>query len=178
MVLKSLRSLEEMQKVWLQPEVTGHDPVYWVFSDVWPGKWQNMTVINNGRYGREFGKTFGHYHGVDVVEKYRVLDGEGVLVLQSRGLERVVLVRMNSGQEVDIKPIWGHAWVNVGRGPLVLLDDWSEGHSGGDYSFMAERRGMAVYVVDKNGEVAIETNPNYQNVKYEWLTIEQLTEVF
>ena len=57
--------------------------VYWVFSGI-SNEWENMTVISPGLCGDEFPKTYGHYHNTEVTEKYKLLSGQGILLMQRR----------------------------------------------------------------------------------------------
>lgn len=148
---------------------SGPDPVYQVFTDLNDHFWINKTVLAKGRLGKEFPKTAGHYHQVKVDEKYYVAQGKGVLVLQTA--DKVWLVKAGAGDEVIIKPEFGHSWSNVGEDELVLFDNWSVPHSPADYAPVLKNHGLAYYLVDENGEVKAVPNQNYQNPpKPRWLT--------
>lgn len=171
MKLSSERSLTEMKPVLLDKTVSGENTVYWVFSQL-GGKWENLTVIAPGNYGDEYTKTFGHYHGTEVPEKYQVASGLGVLVLQTRNLDKILAIEMRTGDEIVITPQWGHAFVNIGTDPLMLLDDWRSGHSTYDYEQIEKMEGMAVYVVGDNVEHRLFPNPKYNlNSKPKWVSL-------
>ena len=144
MLLKSTRTLKEMIPVLLDQNAVGSDPVYWVFSNV-SKKWENMTVIAPGSYNGEFPKTFGHYHAKDVVETYKLLSGQGILLMQKRKfidddwssdqIEKIYFVEFVPGDEINITIEWGHSWSNIGDTPLVTLDTWTQGHTPFGYFF-------------------------------------------
>jgi len=163
------------------PAMAGPNPVYQVFTDLGDHFWINKTVIAFGLLGKEFPKTFGHYHGVEVDEKYYVAQGQGVLQLQKKHVENnvwvpeivdeVLLIKAQPGDEVIIKPEWGHSWSNVGDSELVLLDNWSSPHSQSDYENIEKLHGLAYYLVEEKGEIKTVPNPNYKNLpELKWTT--------
>lgn len=166
-----------MKEVLLDPSTSsgqGPDPVYEVFTDLNNHFWVNKTVISAGRYGKEYPKTFGHYHGENVDEVYFVAEGEGVLVLQKRDASEVLLVRAKTGDRVVIHPEYGHSWSNVGDKPLVLFDNWSFPHSPTDYAKIERLAGMAYYLVEKDGKPEAIADKNYPKMpKPRWLTTEE-----
>lgn len=181
MLLKSTRTLNDMSPV-LMENVKDQDdfPVYWVFSDV-SKKWENMTVISPGNLGKEFPKTYGHYHGTSTVERYKLLSGQGILVMQKRKffdddwqddqIDKVYFVEFLPGDEIDITPEWGHSWSNIGSEPLVTLDNWKDGHQESDYEPIKKLQGMAYYLVNKNGQAEFIPSKNYKDLpKPEWIT--------
>lgn len=171
MRLGSVRDLDGNTPVLKDPTLGGPNPVYWVFTDISEGKWKNMTIWTTGRYGKEYPKTFGHYHGTPDLETYQVISGKGIFVLQKKFMENgvwipekvsnVVLVEGNPGEEVTITPEWGHSWSNIGESPLVTFDDWSAGHSPTDYAMVEKLQGLAYYLVDDNGKPKAVANPKY-----------------
>ena len=162
-----------------------HNPesaVYWVFSEV-SKLWENMTVISPGSYNGEFPKTFGHYHSTNVTEKYKLLSGRGILLLQKRKfndddwitdeLEKIYFVELIPGDEVDISQEWGHSWSNIGNEPLVTLDNWKEGHTPDDYEPIEKMGGMGYFLIHNNGGAEFKPNPRYKDMPNpEWITLE------
>ena len=73
MKIKSARPLSELKSVLMDANSSGPDPAYWVFEDITKDKWHNMTVTAPGDYNGEFPKTFGHYHGSDSNETYKLI---------------------------------------------------------------------------------------------------------
>lgn len=184
MKLASRRNLAELQAVLKDPPAAGPDPVYWVFSDITEERWENLTVIAEGRIAAEYPKTFGHYHSQPVGEVYHVVAGEGILVLQKKFLEgerwiaekvsEVILIKAQPGDQIVITPEWGHGWSNIGDLPLLLFDDWRAGHSPRDYEVVKKLHGLAYYLVDHNSQPTAEPNPHYIDLpEPRWLTAEE-----
>src|SRR5581483_3809594 len=180
MNLASSRSLEAMRPVLQNPQAFGPDPVYWVFSNLTKNQWANLTIIALGFFSTdlvavngELPKTFGHYHTKQVNEIYHLIEGEGILLLQKKHfdgetwvpemVDQVVLVKAKAGDELLIKPEWGHAWVNVGSVPLLSYDNWREGHVPEDYAMIEKLKGMAFYLIWNNNQLQFIPNPNYKN---------------
>ena len=174
MRLASSRSLlEEMKVVFYEADVTSApDPVYQVFTDLGDHFWINKTVIAAGRLGNEYPKTFGHYHGANIDEKYYVAQGKGILQLQSDN--EVFLIKAGVGDEVIIKPKYGHSWSNVGDKELVLFDNWSTPHSPADYEQIEKMHGMAYYIVEDGGDTKVIANKNYKDLPSPvWMTAKE-----
>lgn len=174
MKLASTRELSGLKPVLKDPNATGPDPVYWVFSEATDGKWANVTIIAPGSFNGEYPKTFGHYHGVDVPEIYHLIEGEGVLIMQKKHMDgdkwvpeqvdEVLLIQAKPGDEILITPEWGHSWSNVGKGPLISFDDWRSGHSPDDYAKIEQLQGLAYYLTSENGQVKPVANSYYKNL--------------
>lgn len=175
MKLGTIRKLEELRVVLKEPQVKGPEAVYWVFSDVSNTRWFNSTVVSPARLGDEYAKTFGHYHPEDApMETYKLIFGSGVFVMQKKHLkdgqlipeivEAVYIVKMELGDEVVIRPEWGHALVNLGDLPLITFDDCKIGHNPADYEPVERLHGMAYYLVEADGKIKAAANPNYQNL--------------
>lgn len=175
MELTLSRSLEDLRPVLLDPSAEGPDPVYWVFGEIDQSqKWSNMTVVAPGKLGREFTKTFGHYHSARVDESYAEVWGEGILLLQKKiiregkfipnEVSEVLLVKINHGEKVIIPPEYGHSWSNTGSIPLITFDNWVSGHQEKDYLYIKQLRGLAYYLVSEDGQVKPVPNHNYQNL--------------
>ncbi len=193
MKYSSARKLSELRAVLKDPNSTGPDPVYWVFSEATDplaidksqgAAWANVTLITAGRYGNEYPKTFGHYHGSPVDETYYVIEGDGVLQLQKKKIvdgkwvenevEEVFLVKVKVGEKIVIPPDYGHGWSNLGVGPLISLDDWRSGHSDADYEPIKRMQGLAFYLVEENGEVKAVPNPKYSNLpEPQWVSVDE-----
>lgn len=188
MLLKSTRTLEEMIPVLMEnPEVIDTSPVYWVFSNV-SKKWENMTVVSPGNLVKEFAKTYGHYHSTNSNEKYKMLSGQGLLIMQKRKfvdddwkddqIEKVYFVEFVPGDEIAITPEWGHSWSNIGQEPLVTLDDWKNGHAQADYELIKKFQGMSYYLVNKNRQAEFIPNKNYKELpKPEWITASDFNKI-
>jgi oxalate decarboxylase/phosphoglucose isomerase-like protein (cupin superfamily) len=186
MQLKWSRPQSELQSVLYAPATKGPEITYWVFSEVSSNgteakagkkqngiKWNDMTVIAPGLYGKEFPKTYGHYHPPNTLETYKLISGDGIFLLQKKHIENgiwtpnqvdeVFLIKFAPGDEMLIPNAYGHSWSNVGNTPLLTFDDWKYGHTPTDYKAIETLHGMAFYLLNDNG-LKIIPNPNYKNL--------------
>lgn len=168
MKLASERSLLELRKVLKDPNSTGPDPAYWVFSELDSkdkgNNWANLTIISAGNYSGELPKTYGHYNTTAVDELYHLIEGDGILLLQKGSpekIEEVYLIKAKPGDEIIIKPEYGHSWSNAGETPLLSFDNWTHGHTPADYSPIESRQGMAYYLIRDGESVRALKNPSY-----------------
>lgn len=175
MKIGSVRSLAELKEVLENPKSEGPDPVYWVFSELAHQRWANLTIIAPGSFSGEFPKTYGHYHPENAPDEiYHLIDGEGVLLMQKKKItdgkwiedevDEVVLIKAKPGDEIVIKPLWGHSWSNIGQYPLLSYDDWRFGHKPSDYEVIERLDGMAYYLNSDKGEIKAVPNPKYKNL--------------
>lgn len=174
MKISSTRELSSLKDVLKNVNSIGVDPVYWVFSGVSKNKWENITVLAPGNIGEEFTKTYGHYHSTDVNETYKVLSGEGLLILQKKHFENgvfipeiideVKIIKGSAGDEFVITPEYGHSWSNISDEPLVTLDDWRWGHKPEDYEYMKNFQGMCYYVIKNGDSFQLIKNLKYKTV--------------
>ncbi len=172
MQLAWTRPNNELKEVLLYPESSGPETAYWIFSGVTDQKWENMTLLTPGKYGKEYTKTFGHYHPPDTLETSRHISGDGIYILQKKlfengkwiedMVEAVYMVKFEPGDELTISSEFGHAWANVGTTPLVVYDDWRIKHKTTDYDCIKNLHGMCFYIVDDNG-IKFVPNKNYRN---------------
>lgn len=191
MLLKSTRTLKEMVPVLSNASSGGQvnfdTPVYWVFSNV-SKKWENMTLISPGEFNGEFPKTFGHYHSSPTTEKYKLLSGKGILLMQKRKfvdddwvsneLEKIYFVEFLPGDEIDITKEWGHSWSNIGNEPLVTLDNWKDGHTPGDYKPIEDMGGMGYFLVKNSEGANFIPNPKYKDLpKPEWVSAQEFNRI-
>lgn len=158
MTLKFARSLTEMRAVLMDPNSSGPDPVYEVFTNL-DNSWVNQTVIHPGLYGQEYPKTFGHYHLDGFAETYHVDSGKGIVVLQDE--KNVFLKKVGTGEEIIIPASFDHCWINIGSVPLILYDDHQNPQA--DYEKIKNKHGMAYYIISENGQPKAIPNPHYQN---------------
>lgn len=138
---------------------------------------KNITVWEAGKVGDEYIKTFGHYHVSDFIETYKIIFGEGILLLQERKTRAddevawVKAVFMKAGSKFSIPQRAGHLMANTGKSWLVTIDDSPvepQDKSAGrpkhaDYESVRKLHGFAYYVVERNGVPAFVKNPNYKN---------------
>ena len=120
----SIRKKDEMKPVLAYPDETLPDDFYYVIRGN-----PNITIIPPGLAGKEYLKTFGHYHKHNQEEKYKVLMGEAVFLLQKPAknrpdqVEAVKVLRAKAGEEVISPAGWGHFMANVGGTVLLTSDD-------------------------------------------------------
>ena len=145
-------------------------------------KKRNITVWENGTVGGEYIKTYGHYHIGDISETYRVLEGEGIVLLQKLVMENGVAVanrdaefkavKVRAGNSVRMPVGYGHVLVNTGNSRLVTIDSSPvdgpdniaalPGHI--DYEMVRQMRGFAYCAIEKDGTLALVRNPRYREV--------------
>jgi glucose-6-phosphate isomerase len=171
----SIRTLEKMQEVTLDPCAVGPRDVYWMFRgiDAEKNKRVDLTILVPGFLGREYTKTYGHYHKENGKEVYKVLFGEALCVLQPRErsgeIDEVRVVKIQPGQSVEIPSGFAHTTVNIGSQAVLLLN-WESFSTVNDYEPIKKKRGFAYYVVEKDGAPFLVPNPNYKNLpKPSWI---------
>ncbi len=176
------RTHEEMMDVLMDPKGFGPDVHYFMIRG--GSEKKNITVWESGQVSGEYIKTYGHYHVSDFLETYTVLEGEGIILLQERKLDKAGLpindeityvkaIFVKSGSVVPIPERAGHLALNTGDTWFVTSDDspvnfdkakeaaWPK-HA--DYEPVKKMQGFAYYVVNKNGTQTFIKNPNYKNV--------------
>jgi oxalate decarboxylase/phosphoglucose isomerase-like protein (cupin superfamily) len=176
------RTHKEMLDVLMDPESAGPDIHYFMIRG--GSEKRNITVWESGLVGREYIKTYGHYHVSDFLETYTVLAGLGIILLQERKLDKsgvpinnevnyVKAIFVKTGSVVKIPERAGHLAINIGDTWFVTSDDspvnfekakeaaWPK-HA--DYESVKNMHGFAYYVVKKDGKPVFVKNPNYKNV--------------
>lgn len=186
------RTHGEMKDVLLHPEAEGPDIHYYMIrGGVDKG---NITVWETGKVGGEYIKTYGHYHVGQIDETYRVLGGEGIVLLQIRKkdangnpiddeIENFYAIKVKPGDSVYLPSGTAHLAANTGKVWLVTTDDspvnFEEkdpvslpGHA--DYEAVKKMHGFAYYVVEENGQPTLVKNPNYKSASEpQWLSPEE-----
>jgi len=118
-----------------------------------------MSIIYPGKIGNEFYMTKGHYHEEeDTAEVYFTINGKGKLLMQSPDQD-IKILEMKKGSVGYIPPYWAHRCINTGDEPLVFFGVYP-GEAGHNYGII-EKKGMKKVVLEKEGEVIVEKNPNY-----------------
>lgn len=173
MRLEWLRPKSELTDVLVQPRADGPEIAYWIFSDLSKDKWKDMTIITPGLYGKEFPKTYGHYHTPRVLETYKLISGDGIFIFQKKYIENgrwlpdrvseIYFVKLAPKEEITVPFDFGHCWINIGDTPLITYDDWQSGHVNTDYEPIKKLRGMCFYVLYENGAIKFVENKNYKN---------------
>ncbi|MFH1896464.1 MAG: glucose-6-phosphate isomerase family protein [bacterium] len=164
------RTLEQLKPALKNPASSGPGEVYFVLRPEVGrefGKEPNITIVPPGRLGDEFPKTFGHYHTHNEPEIYRFLYGSGIVLIQQRDEKGVVksvrAINASGGQTVKVPGGFGHCLINTGD-DLLITADWESDEAGHSYTDIKARRGMAYYVLEKEGNIVFEKNIHYKEV--------------
>ena len=176
------RSHEKMKEVLMHPEAQGPEIHYYMIRGGKDKK--NITVWEVGTVGGEYIKTYGHYHVGTLDETYWIIQGEGIVLMQTRKLDQdnnpiddeiaeFKALAVKAGDQVYIPQGVGHLVVNTSKTWLVTADDspvnFEEadpvslpGHA--DYEAVKKMRGFAYYVIEENNQPKLVKNPNYKVV--------------
>lgn len=119
----------------------------------------SITVLKPGLIAEEFNKTFGHFHIGNQAEIYQVIFGKGLMMLQNRANE-VKIIKIKTGDKVEIPVGWAHTLINTGRTHLITADN-SFGEQMNDYSPIAKKRGFYYYVIKDKNKIKFSKNPAY-----------------
>lgn len=176
------RSHEKMKEVLMDPNAVGPVNHYYMIRGGVDQK--NITVWEPGLVGKEYIKTYGHYHVGKLDETYWVLFGQGVALLQKLAtdnqgnmiadtIEEFKAVFVKQNDSVYMPTGYGHLVANVGVTYFVTADDspvnFEEkdptslpGHA--DYELVKQMQGFAYYVVEENGKPALVRNKKYKKI--------------
>jgi glucose-6-phosphate isomerase len=181
----SVRTIEELRPFLLEADADFAKPIaYYMYRNV--GLRDNVnifnekhlrydvTVIENGKIGREFVKTIGHYHPIKpgtesrYPEIYQVILGSAFIVMQKIGknenrIESVYVVAASSGEVVVMPPGCGHVTVNIGETSLVLANIVSNDFAS-VYDPYRVKRGASYYVLEHDGVPYLQSNELYGSV--------------
>lgn len=176
-MLKPFAAREDkmMKEVLMHPEADGPELHYYMIRGGKDKK--NITVWETGTIGGEYIKTYGHYHVGKLDETYWILEGEGIVLLQTRKgdkdeeIDSFYAIPVKAGDSVFIPSGTGHLACNTGKTWLVTSDDspvnFEEldpvslpGHA--DYEAVKKMRGFAYYCIEENGKPTLVKNPNYK----------------
>jgi len=134
------------------------------------GSEPNITILLPHRLGKEYPKTFGHYHLHGEEETYRILYGRAGLLIQkpkSSGhpeiIEDIQLLTAHAGEVFKVPPGYGHCLINLGSG-LLITADWEAESAGHNYEPIEKLRGFGYYVVEEDTGPKFILNPNYKLV--------------
>ncbi len=183
-----LRRLDDLRPVLLDPDCSGPDPVYRMYRDVHLHDHSHILRQYSLRYdisvfwgtklGREFFKTYGHYHppvhytpAFSYPEVYEVLYGEALFLLQRVDdiykdpfyveVKDVIVIRVKAGEKVIMPPNYGHVTINLGPGPMVDAN-WVCSDFSSYYDSVRQARGFAYYLVEENGQPTWIPNKTYR----------------
>ncbi len=181
------RTHEKMKDVLMDPNAVGPAIHYYMIRGGVDQK--NITVWEPGLVGKEYIKTYGHYHVGKLDETYWVLFGQGIALLQklatnSQGnmivdtVEEFKAVSVKQSDSVYMPTGYGHLVANIGTTYFVTADDspvnFEEkdptslpGHA--DYELVKQMQGFAYYVIEENGKPGLVRNKKYKQIKKEEL---------
>ena len=175
------RTHEKMQEVLMHPDAQGLAIHYYMIRG--GSTKSNITVWESGTVGDEYIKTYGHYHIGNLDETYRILQGEGIALLQKMVVENDIpnperiaefkAIRVKAGDSVYMPSGYGHLVVNTGREWLVTTDNSPVAEAGdsasmpghADYELVKRMRGFAYYVVEREGIPTLIPNRLYKEVQ-------------
>jgi glucose-6-phosphate isomerase len=186
----AVRRHEDMKDVLSNPSVDG--PVIHYYMIRGGSDKTNITIWECGNVGGEYIKTYGHYHVGNICEVYRIVGGNGIVLLQQRKvdsnglsidnkIETFIAIKVKSGDTVHMPPEFGHLVVNIGKTWLVTIDnsplrstDDAKLPSHANYESVRRMHGFAYYIVDDCGKPKLIKNTNYDIVpEPQWLTVSE-----
>ena len=174
------RTHDKMKEVLMTPDASGPAIHYYMIRG--GSEKRNITVWESGTVGDEYIKAYGHYHIIQFSETYKILEGEGLLLLQVRKkdasgtpiddeIESFKAIKVKAGDIITIPALAGHLMVNTGSTWLVTsddspvnLDDSASMPAHADYEAVKRMHGFAYYVIKKDGQPIFIKNPNYISV--------------
>lgn len=178
-----LRTLKDMQPVCLDKafleKVELERVQYYVYRGITQTQYAHLfqetnlsfdiTVIPALEIGREYNKTYGHYHpksasGSRYPEIYEVLEGEAHFLIQrlveaTKNVDEVMLIKAKKGEKVVVPNGYGHITINPGNSTLVISNIWMS--LKGEYELYSEKEGAAYYEVIDDSLIP---NEKYENL--------------
>jgi glucose-6-phosphate isomerase len=174
-----IRWLHDLKKVLVYPKkVKENEPAYFMFRNLFRNLEEkerieknelrfDITVIPPRKIGKEFIKTFGHYHsfanGLAYPEIYQVLEGKAYYLLQrsknEKEVDDVICFEAEKGDIILIKSNYGHVTINPTDKTLIMAN-WVYKDLKGNYEIFQKMRGACYYYLE-NGWVK---NPNYEKI--------------
>lgn len=158
----------DLREVLYDANLPAEQPVYYVlrFADPHYGPEPNITVIPPARLGNEFPKTYGHFHQHNESETYRVLYGRALVLLQKMKGDVVADVKVwrgTVGQTLQVPEGYGHCLINA-TADLLITADWEAESAGHVYDLIRKNKGMAYYLLEREGKPVWEANNHYQSL--------------
>lgn len=153
---------EEIKELLMSPKEKGIKTPYFTFRGE---NGENITFLNAGKNGNEFNKTYGKINTFPGVELFRCVYGQGLLIMQRNDEEgeakefRIISLRGRVSGEIPSG--YGHALINTGKNFLIVVDNAPADKKNFDTESITNKKGFAYYIVDKQGDISVEKNPNY-----------------
>lgn len=178
----AVRTHKEMRPVLLDQEASGPEIYYYMIRGGTEKK--NITIFDSGRAGREYIKSFGHYHIDDLPEVYTIISGTGILLTQERmtgedgkpindEIASITATFVKAGDSIEISGRAGHLLVNTGESWLISIDDSPVASSTeaeaskpahADYDAVEKLQGFAYYIVEGTDGPEFVKNSHYRRV--------------
>lgn len=76
-------------------------------------------------------------------------------------IEDVIFATVHAGETIIIPPLYGHASINIGNGPMIFNNVCTLENKS-DYSLVQRHHGMPWYVIKENGQLKFVKNPSYK----------------
>ncbi len=130
---------------------------------------KDLTLIYPQMLGREFPKTFGHYHKNNETEIYEVIEGQVLFLCQKYDdhpleIKEAYLIEAKKGDQVVILPGFSMVSINVTKSE-ILVANWVSSKIENQYDSFAQAHGACCYVLkDKKGALQFERNENYKKI--------------
>ncbi len=160
----SVRKIKKMREVTLDRGLSAPEELYYMIRH----KGANITVVPPYRLGREYPKTYGHFHQPEMAESYEILLGEAAILIQkgTDPVEEIKLVKLKKGDSFTVPKGHAHSLINLGGGPLVTLDNSNQERCKNFYDPIRAKRGFAYYIVDEGGKIKAIPNPSYKGTPH------------
>jgi len=128
----------------------------------------DITVIPPRTIGREYVKTYGHYHpeaepGRSYPEVYEVLQGRALFLQQTSDASDFLVTEAKTGDVIIMIPNHGHVTVNIGDEPLIMANLVSSEFSS-NYEPVKKKHGFAWYYT-KEGWIKNEHYAHHPEIK-------------
>jgi glucose-6-phosphate isomerase len=169
MVLKNpeIRYLYDIKRVLYDQKWLKEAPnfeIYYMYRGVGEkdGLRYDITIIPPRMLGKEFVKTKGHYHIGNYGEIYKVLEGEGIFLMQKKEdgkIKDIYWVKAKKGDYIVVPPRYGHTTINPSS-KILKMANWISKKCQSDYKNIERKRGFCYYYT-KLGWIK---NKNYDKI--------------
>lgn len=119
----------------------------------------DITLIPSLMIGKEYNRTFGHFHKGNFGEIYKVIDGTAIFYLQDKLNKEIFFIKARENEFIAIPKNFGHITINASNKILIISNLVSE-KCKSDYSIFKKLGGPA-YFFTKKGWIK---NENYKNL--------------
>jgi glucose-6-phosphate isomerase len=183
-----IRYAYDLKPVLASPdELKENFPAYNMFRDIYHSPNDRQKIIENslrfdltftspGKIGKEYIKTYGHYHpevetGLTYPEIYEILEGYAYFILQKPsgdGIEDIIIVEARKGDKIIVPPNYGHVMVNpTDKG--LKSSNWVYRGFSSMYESYTHKRGACYYYTEdgwiKNENYSIVPEPRFVKPK-------------